>query len=478
MSNSIQDRIFAFVAERGEQGAASQEIAAQFLFPTGPAKAGALMEKLVKTVLAGDPRLRQNDAGAWVAAQPRASAAGSGEYAILQTTLVRNGARFLDVEWFAVRLDSAGRPQGTAGSAIRPDPFPPGLILPSNLRQGIHQAPPVSECVTKAAEFARGSTLVAFRIGAFQNAVAHALSLAGEEAQTLSLERLAKRTLGPGATTPGGLATTLGLPAREPSSAEEKAKFIAEIFAAMLARAEEMGLAPPQEWTALQHPVRREVDFGSYEFDKAALEQLPEEPGIYIFKDANGVPVYVGKALNLRQRVKSYFRARVRRDEKNERILESVSRLETRRTGSELAALLEESAAIRKFQPKINIQFDIHERPALAKAPTQRLALILPAPEEGQAELFLLYGDRSLRRLLIPRAEPQQARAALNEFFFSTPPAPSDPEDLRIVWSWLERHGDHVNGFDVELAGGLEQAMALLARYTKEEAAPGRVYHV
>ncbi len=208
------------------------------------------------------------------------------------------------------------------------------------------------------------------------------------------------------------------------------------------------------------------------------LDQLPEEPGIYIFKEAGGTPVYVGKALNLRQRVKSYFRARVRRDEKGERILESVSRLETRRTGSELAALLEESAAIRKLQPKINIQFDIHERAALAKAPTQRLTLILPAPEEGQAELFLLYGERALRRLVIPRAEPEQARAALNEFFFSTPPPPSDAEELHIAWSWLERHGDHVNGFDVELAGGLEQAMALLARYTKEESAPGRVYHV
>ncbi len=476
MSNSIQDRIFAFVAERGEQGAASQEIAAQFLFPTG--KPSPLTDKLVKTVLAGDPRLSQNASGAWVAAKAPAGGAGAGEYAILQTTLVRDGARFLDVEWFALRLDSAGRSQGTAGSPIRPDPFPSGLILPPNLKQAIRQAPPASECVAKAAEFARGATLVAFRIGAFQNAVAHALSFAGEEAETLSLERLAKRTLGAGATTPGGLATKLGLPAREPASAEEKARFIAEIFAAMLARSEEVGLAPPQEWTTLQHPVRREVDFSGYEFDKATLDQLPEEPGIYIFKEAGGTPVYVGKALNLRQRVKSYFRARVRRDEKGERILESVSRLETRRTGSELAALLEESAAIRKLQPKINIQFDIHERAALAKAPTQRLTLILPAPEEGQAELFLLYGERALRRLVIPRAEPEQARAALNEFFFSTPPPPSDAEELHIAWSWLERHGDHVNGFDVELAGGLEQAMALLARYTKEESAPGRVYHV
>ena len=172
MSNSIQDRIFAFVAERGEQGAASQEIAAQFLFPTG--KPSPLTDKLVKTVLAGDPRLSQNASGAWVAAKAPAGGAGAGEYAILQTTLVRDGARFLDVEWFALRLDSAGRSQGTAGSPIRPDPFPSGLILPPNLKQAIRQAPPASECVAKAAEFARGATLVAFRIGAFQNAVAHA----------------------------------------------------------------------------------------------------------------------------------------------------------------------------------------------------------------------------------------------------------------------------------------------------------------
>ena len=65
-----------------------------------------------------------------------------------------------------------------------------------------------------------------------------------------------------------------------------------------------------------------------------------------------------------------------------------------------------------------------------------------------------------LKRGRIPRAQSEQARALMKEFFFSgKPPAPPgerEKDELQVAWSWLERNSDRANAFDVDLAGGLD----------------------
>ena len=170
------------------------------------------------------------------------------------------------------------------------------------------------------------------------------------------------------------------------------------------------------------------MDFSGFEFDRAFIAGLPESPGIYIMRDANGVAIYVGKAANLRARVQSYFRPRVERDEKTERILEALSRVEIEETGSELAALLAEQRAIRALQPPINIQFDVHDRPETAPGPARRILLILPAPDAAEVEIFLLDGNRAMRRVRLPREETlARLRPLLAEFFFGRENPASEP---------------------------------------------------
>jgi excinuclease ABC subunit C len=84
------------------------------------------------------------------------------------------------------------------------------------------------------------------------------------------------------------------------------------------------------------------------------LDNLPTKPGVYLHKDSTDTVIYVGKAKNLRNRVRSYFRAKVDRP-KTERLRHQISDVEIITTGSELEALLLENTLIKRYKPKYNI---------------------------------------------------------------------------------------------------------------------------
>ena len=84
-------------------------------------------------------------------------------------------------------------------------------------------------------------------------------------------------------------------------------------------------------------------------------EALPPQPGVYIFKDDSGKPVYVGKAKSLRHRVRSYFQESRVADEKRDRMLEVACDLETILVDNEHEAMALENNLIKRFQPRYNI---------------------------------------------------------------------------------------------------------------------------
>ena len=86
---------------------------------------------------------------------------------------------------------------------------------------------------------------------------------------------------------------------------------------------------------------------------KSKLELLPTSPGCYIHKDKNGTIIYVGKAKNLRNRVRSYFRGS--HDTKTEALVSEVVDFEFIVTESNIEALLLEINLIKENKPKYNI---------------------------------------------------------------------------------------------------------------------------
>jgi excinuclease ABC subunit C len=87
--------------------------------------------------------------------------------------------------------------------------------------------------------------------------------------------------------------------------------------------------------------------------EKAA--QLPESPGVYLFKDAGGAVLYVGKARNLRSRVRSYFLESRWIDAKTGSLAREIADLETIVVGNEREALALEHNLIKQYRPKFNV---------------------------------------------------------------------------------------------------------------------------
>lgn len=94
------------------------------------------------------------------------------------------------------------------------------------------------------------------------------------------------------------------------------------------------------------------------------LDNLPTRPGVYLMKDADGVVLYVGKAINLRSRVRSYFQPSTLKNkfDKTTRLVEQIADIEFIVVGSELEALLAEINLIKAHKPHYNIRLKDDKR--------------------------------------------------------------------------------------------------------------------
>jgi excinuclease ABC subunit C len=87
------------------------------------------------------------------------------------------------------------------------------------------------------------------------------------------------------------------------------------------------------------------------------IAHLPQNPGVYQFKDQSGRPLYVGKAKRLRNRVRSYFQNSRNQDGRIRVMVSKVKDLEVIVTDSEAEALILENNLIKKHQPRYNIMY-------------------------------------------------------------------------------------------------------------------------
>ena len=84
------------------------------------------------------------------------------------------------------------------------------------------------------------------------------------------------------------------------------------------------------------------------------LKKMPQTPGVYLMHDAHDDVIYVGKAVNLKRRVSSYFRKSTKRTTKIESMVSKIRRFEYILTDSELEALILECNLIKEYRPKYN----------------------------------------------------------------------------------------------------------------------------
>ena len=115
------------------------------------------------------------------------------------------------------------------------------------------------------------------------------------------------------------------------------------------------------------------------------LKKLPPKPGVYIMKNEQNLVIYVGKAINLRSRVRSYFRASGTIDPKVRSLVSKITHFEYIVTDNEIEALILECNLIKQHSPKYNIRLkDNKAYPYIKLVDYERLPRIIFAHQRSK----------------------------------------------------------------------------------------------
>ena len=347
------DRLVELVEER--RGPVYVEEAARRLFALRHAPVG-MARSLLEEVIGEDSRLAWRGDAVGLADPPGADLPLERATFVvvdLETTGLRPGrARICEIGAVRVReleleeefelLVDPGVPIGPAISALT------GL-RDADLRGCPHPA----IAVRRFLEFAGDAVLVAHNARfdlAFLDRETERLAgarLAGPVVDTVGLARrlLAGRTPRAGL---GSLAQFFGTDTQPCHRALPDAQATAEILLQLIGLAQERGALSVADLVDLAAPRVRKV------YAKRALAfGAPTTPGVYLFRDAHDQVLYVGRARDLRARLRSYFRSDRQRPAV-ESALGGLERIEWRVCGSELEAALQELRLIRELHPPAN----------------------------------------------------------------------------------------------------------------------------
>ena len=244
----------------------------------------------------------------------------------------------------------------------------PGVALPEPISRltglrspELRRAPSVSTVVRRFLAFAADDLLVAHNSRFDQRFLERQLMLAHGRRRSqppLGTAALARRLL-EGRVRRVGLASLahfFGVPTTPCHRALPDAEATAQVLVHLIGLAQELGARRLSELRTLAAPRKRRV------YDKRSLARgAPTRPGVYLFHDRNDHVLYVGRARDLRARLRSYFRSERQRPSVEAALL-ALHRVEWRVLGSELEAALEELRLIRELQPPANSRSRRKER--------------------------------------------------------------------------------------------------------------------
>jgi len=361
------DRLVELVEE--QRGPVLADEAARRLFALRHAPV-ALARSLLTEVVETDARLAWNGDAVGLAEPPgSALLLEDATYVVvdLETTGLRPGQSGI-CEIGAVRLRGF-EADGEFETLVNPGlPIAAGASAVTGLRnEHLRGAPRPPEAVHSFLAFAGDAVLVAHNARfdlAFLDRETELLTGSRIGAPVVDTVRLARRLLA-GRVQGFGLAQLawfLGTAERPCHRALPDARATAELLLALIGLAQERGARTVADLSALAATRTRRL------LDKRHLAfGAPTRPGVYRFLGRNGQILYVGRARDLRARLRSYFRSDRQRPAV-EAALAAAESIEWRVTGSELEAALEELRLIRELRPPGNARVSRPERQVWLRA--------------------------------------------------------------------------------------------------------------
>jgi predicted GIY-YIG superfamily endonuclease len=197
----------------------------------------------------------------------------------------------------------------------------------------------------------------------------------------------------------------------------------------------------------------------------------PESPGVYMLKDAAGAVVYVGKAVNLRRRLRAHFAERSWRALKPgmSRIVDAEWQL----VGSELEALIREADLIQQLRPIGNVQTG---GPAavprtIPRALVRDVLVIVPSIDEESVELIAarVDGDWMLQRTRRDGRDLIAHAPCVMRFFKSPLGGHTAPRLAPLVFSWLAYRGASATRLDPHDARDARELRTRLAALLRDD---------
>jgi DNA polymerase III subunit epsilon len=374
------DRLVELVEE--QRGPVLADEAARRLFALRHAPV-ALARSLLTEVVETDARLAWNGDAVGLAEPPGAALLlEDATYVVvdLETTGLRPGQSGI-CEIGAVRLRGF-EVDGEFETLVNPGlPIAAGASAVTGLRnEHLRGAPRPAEAVRSFLAFAGDAVLVAHNARfdlAFLDRETELLTGSRIGAPVVDTVRLARRLLA-GRVQGFGLAQLawfLGTAERPCHRALPDARATAELLLALIGLAQERGARTVADLSALAATRTRRL------LDKRHLAfGAPTRPGVYRFLGRNGQVLYVGRARDLRARLRSYFRSDRQRPAV-EAALAAAESIEWRVTGSELEAALEELRVIRELRPPGNARVSRPERQVWLRARGDSVvASVRPSP--------------------------------------------------------------------------------------------------
>jgi DNA polymerase III epsilon subunit family exonuclease len=345
------DRLVGLVDEAGGRLRASEAARQVFALPRVPE---GLARTLLLPLVNADARLAWR--GAFVALSsapdPPLEQAVFVVFDLETTGLAAASARICEIG--AVRLRRL-EPDGTFATLVAPGvPLPRPIGRLTGLTdEELRTAPRVREALAGLLAFARDAVLVAhnarFDVG-FVNRELDRLTGKRLAAPVIDTVPLARNLLQGRIERTGlaALAYFFGTSVQPCHRALPDAEATAEVFLRLVEIAQGRGASTLSELEELAAPRPRRIHA-----KRRLVRGAPSEPGVYLFRDRDGRVLYVGKARDLRARLRTYFQSNRQRPTV-ETALDRLDRIEWRPTGSELAAALEEVALIRELRPAAN----------------------------------------------------------------------------------------------------------------------------
>ncbi len=217
------------------------------------------------------------------------------------------------------------------------------------------------------------------------------------------------------------------------------------------------------------------------------LATLPDRPGVYLYRDAKGQALYVGKAASLRSRVRSYFQEARPRDAKTDALVRQIADLDYVVTDNELEALMLEANLVRKHRPRYNIILRDDKHYPFLKLTTNeefpRLVVARRVHKDGATYFGPFYPATAMRqtlrltRQLFPlrtcsiRIDGKLERPCI-QYFIHRCNAPCTGWETREGYAATVRDVQQfLEGKDDALAGRLTREMEQAAREEKFERA-------